>query len=101
MVIYNMEARWLWAGGPGVATFLEINQPSFDTFALVNLTKTRRGERPGAGGYCGIASVDGSDLSEEQYPPAQFKYQMRSLTVALVSEGQYAQCMVTLMRDSQ
>jgi hypothetical protein len=32
------------------------------------------------------------------YPPAAFKPQMRSMQVGVVSEGQYAECMVSLFR---
>lgn len=43
MQIYNMEAQWRYAFGPGVSVIWDINQPAFDTFALVSLTKTRQG----------------------------------------------------------
>jgi hypothetical protein len=99
MQIYNMEAQWRKAFGPGVAVIWDINQPAFDTFALVSLTKTRGGGAgTGAGGFSGIVSVDGNDLGG-QYPPAAFSRQMKHIQIGLVSEGQYAECMISLLRD--
>jgi hypothetical protein len=100
MQIYNMEAQWRYAFGPGVAVIWDINQPPFDTFALVSLTKTRGGgSGSGAGGFSGVVSVDGNDLGGE-YPPAAFSYQMKHIQIGLVSEGQYAQCMISLLRET-
>jgi hypothetical protein len=100
MQIYNMEAQWRYAFGPGVSVIWDINQPAFDTFALVSLTKTRKGNSAGsgAGGFSGVVSVDGDDLGG-QYPPAAFSYQMKHIQIGVVSEGQYAQCMISLLRD--
>lgn len=103
MQIYNMESRWIYAFGAGVAHIVDVNQPPFDTFAVMCLTKTRGGgSGSGAGGYCGVVQCDGDDLStgDSPYPPAHFRRQMRTITIGLVSEGQYAQCMITLMRET-
>lgn len=99
MQIYNMEAQWRYAAGPGVAVIWDIIQPAFDTFALVSLTKTRGGNTgSGAGGFSGVVMVDGDELGGT-YPPAAFSYQMKHIQIGLVSEGQYAQCMISLLRD--
>ena len=100
MQIYNMETQVNQAWGPGFSVIWDINQPPFDTFALVSLTKTRHGDRgSGAGGFCGVVSCDGDDLSGDFYPPSVFRYQMQNIQIGLVSEGQYAECMVTLLRE--
>ncbi len=100
MLIYNMESRWDMAFGPGVAHIVDINQPPFDTFAVISLTKTRRGDGPGAGGFCGIVQCNGDDLSGDWYPPAHFRRQMTSISFGIVSEGQYAEGMITLFRET-
>lgn len=99
MQIYNMESRWILVSVPGGSHIVEITQPPFDTFAVMCLTKTRGGDHH-AGGFCGIVQCDGDDLSDDFYPPAHFRRQMRSISMGLVGEGQYAQCMITLMREA-
>jgi len=102
MLIYNMESQWRMASGSGGTHIVEINQPPFDTFAVVSLTKTRRGDGPGAGGYCGIVKCNGDDLFDllGEYPPAHFRRQMTSISFGIVSEGQYAEGMITLFRET-
>jgi len=95
MLIYNMESQWRMAHGPGVAHIVDINQPPFDTFAVISLTKAR-----GGGGYCGIVQCNSDDLSGDGYPPAHFRRQMTSISFGIVSEAQYAEGMITLFRET-
>jgi hypothetical protein len=87
------------ASGPGGTHITQINQPALDTFAVVALTKTRGGGAGGGGGYCGITECNGEDLGEAGYPPAHFRRQVTSISFGIVSEGQYAEGMMTLFRE--
>lgn len=98
MLIYNMESRAIISYN-NAAVFTEIRQPPFDTFAICSLTKTRKGDRPGGGGFCGIEQCDGQSMTDAGYPPIHFRRQMRSITLGVVSEGQYAEGMITLLRE--
>jgi hypothetical protein len=98
MLIYNMESQAVVSYN-GAPVFTEIRRPPFDTFAICALTKTRKGDRPGGGGFCGISQCDGQDMSDAWYPPIHFRRQMRSITFAILSEGQYAEGTITLLRE--